>query len=63
MTSDEIYDAGYAIPMYDIVQSIRHWRFREEEWSLPWNAVPLREIPGVGFYVAKIEDVRAAAEK
>lgn len=60
MTSEEIYAAGYAIPMYDISKAIRHWRFREEEWTLAWNAVPITYIEGCKFQVAKVADVRAA---
>ncbi len=63
MTSAEIYDAGYAVSMYDIIASKRHWRFRDEEFTLPYNAVPMRSLEGVSFQVGKIEDVRAACQR
>jgi len=57
LRSSEIFDLGYAIPGYDIRENVRHWRYRDEEYTLPAGAVPLHDI-GVGFKVAKIEDVR-----
>jgi hypothetical protein len=61
MTSAEIFDAGYAIPGYDIRTDVRHWIYREERFDVPKEAVPLREIHGVQFKVARIDDVRKAA--
>ena len=58
LTTEEIYAKGYAIPLYDISTTCRRWRFREEEHELPLDAVPLFELPGVDFQVARIEDVR-----
>ena len=60
LTSEQIYAAGYALPCYDILAAKRHWRYREEEFTTEWNAVPLREIDGVPFSVGRIEDVRRA---
>ena len=59
--AEEIFNAGYAVPMYDIKHGVRHWRFRGEEFTLPARAVPLVEPIGIGFYVARIENVRKAA--
>ena len=62
MKTDEIYDAGYAIPMYNILLEFRYWRYRDEEYSIPSGAVwPTVKLPGVMFGVAPIEMVRKAA--
>jgi hypothetical protein len=63
LTSKEIYEGGYAIALYDIATDRKTWRFKEEEWSLPSNAVQLHNIPGMAVPVALVADVRAAAEK
>lgn len=63
MTSKELFDKGYAIPGYDIKNGIRHWRYREETYTLPWNAVPLVSLSGVRFHVAKIETVLQHSKK
>lgn len=63
MPSVEIYEAGYAVLLYDIAHDRRTWRFKEEEWRIPMNAVQLHNIPGVATPVALVEDVRAAAMK
>lgn len=52
---------GYAYSMYDISTDRQHFRFHEEEFTLKRGAVPMHEI-GLGFKVAKIEDVRRAVE-
>jgi len=61
MTSKQIFDAGYAIPAYDIALHVRTWRYREEEYRLPANAVFWQNVPWIDFHVARIEDVRDAA--
>jgi hypothetical protein len=63
MTSAEIFAAGYAVPLYNISERTRHWRYESEEFTLPAGAVVLRSIPGVGFKVGRIEDVRKAVEE
>lgn len=63
LLSVEIYEAGYAVLLYDISHDFRTWRFKEEEWRIPMNAVQLHNIPGVATPVALVSDVRAAAEK
>lgn len=61
MTSKEVHAAGYAIPAYNINNDVRSWRIGDERViDLPAGAVPLREIDGFKFKVAKIEDVLAA---
>lgn len=62
MKSADIFAAGYAVPLYDIRHNTRLWRYRDEEYTLPSGAVPLCDLPGLGFHVAKIEDVRSAHE-
>ncbi len=58
--TQEIFDAGYAIALYNIATDRRIWRYRDEEIELPSNAVLLHSLDGVSYSVAKIEDVRAA---
>ena len=60
MKSAEIFAAGYAVPMYDISHEVRLWRFRDEQFELSANAVPLLTVEGIPFQVAKIDAVRAA---
>lgn len=62
MKSKDIFDAGYAVPSYDMLGQYRFWRYRDEEFQLPANAVPLIEIDGLNFYVGRIDVVRKAAE-
>lgn len=63
LTSKDIFDMGYAVPSYNICEYTRYWRFREETFKLPANAVSLIDFPPWKCFVAKIEDVRAAADK
>ena len=60
--SEAIYAAGYAVPSYDILAYRRFWRYRDEEFNLPANAVYLYDI-GIGFDVGRIDDIRTAAHK
>ena len=60
LRSSEIFSLGYAVPLYDIVKEVRHWLYRDEQYTLPSGAVPLVDIPGVRFSVARIDDVRRA---
>ncbi len=60
MTSKEIFDKGYAIPSFSMENDLVRWRYRDEEFVLPLLAVQTEQLGGVGFSVAKIEDVRAA---
>lgn len=61
MKSEDIYALGYAYPMYDIILDKQHFRFHEEVFTLKRGEVPMYDI-GLGFKVAKIEDVRRAVE-
>ncbi len=61
MKSEDIYALGYAYPMYDISTDKQHFRFRTEEFTLKRGVVPMHDI-GLGFKVAKIEDIRRAVE-
>ena len=61
MTSKQIFDAGWAIPLYDLALNLRTWRYRDEEYRLPADAVYCQNVIGVWCNVARIEDVRAAA--
>lgn len=59
MTSKEIYDAGYAVPLYDIAVGVQHFQFREERFmNIPVGAIPMHDVPGVNFKLARIEDLR-----
>ena len=56
MTTQAIYDLGYALCLYAISADRRTWRFNEEEFVLPFDAVPVINL--LGFSAARIEDVR-----
>lgn len=62
LSSKEIYDAGYATPLYNISEKRTYWRYRDEEFVIPANSVTLVDVPWIAFRVAKIDDVRKAAE-
>ena len=55
---EDIYSAGFAMPMYDISTEKQHFRWREEEYTLRMGSVQMHPFAGVKFKVAKIEDVR-----
>jgi len=58
-----IFADGLAIPEFSVSNSHRYWRFNDEHFKLPFDAVPLNPI-SIGnseFNTARIEDVRAAA--
>ena len=61
MRSEEIYDLGYAIPGYDINNSVRLWRWRDQCCRLSCNAVQVLHLDGLDFEVAKWSDVKHAA--
>ena len=56
----DVYASGYALPFYDVRAGVRYWRYRDEEYTLAWNAVNLTHLPGYRYQVGRIEDVRAA---
>lgn len=62
LKSEDIFAQGYAIPTYDIDNGIQHWRFRSEEYTLPYASVPTWHLEGLSFEVAKIEQVRDYAK-
>jgi len=38
-SSQEIFDAGYAIPQYDISRVTRTWRHKEKIFTTPYDAL------------------------
>ena len=34
-SSQEVYDAGYAIPQYDISRIMRTWRYKDKTFTTP----------------------------
>ncbi len=60
--SEAIYAAGYAVPSYDVLAYRRFWRYRDEEFNLPANAVYLYDI-GIGFDVGRIEEIRRCSQQ
>ena len=60
MNTKEIFELGYAIPLYTTSSERRVWRFREQEFIVPANSVRLHHLPGVNFDVARVEEVRNA---
>lgn len=57
MTTDQIYAAGYAVPVFCMYG--RYWRHRERWRPLPSGAVPEHTLEGVPFPVARAADVWA----
>lgn len=55
LPSSHIFDAGYAIPSYDICTNEQIFRFRGDSYRVPARTVPLVDFKGVK--VARIEDV------
>lgn len=55
---DEMFSAGYAIPIFSREKELRRWRFRDEEFTLPFGAVPVFEYRG--WWAAGIDAVRTA---
>ena len=46
MTSEEIYDAGYAIPVYNVSRTERWWRYKDRVFATPVD-VKTKEIQGL----------------
>lgn len=57
--TEAMYAQGYALPLYSISADTRTWNYRDEEFTLPMDAVETFEIDG--FCVASIDDIRAYA--
>lgn len=55
-SSQELYDAGYAIPSYDISATHRTWVFRNERFTTPID-VKTVTLDGVPFPVLPKEQV------
>jgi hypothetical protein len=58
MTSQEIYDAGYAIPVYNISKTQRFWRYRDKVFSTPID-VKTKEIQGLKVLEEKHHDMQS----
>lgn len=63
MKSEDIFRAGYAIPLYDITSEHVTCRFWDEDIRIPRVYVNAHRIPGVNFDLFRIEDVRSVAIK
>lgn len=66
MTTAEIYAKGYAIPLYCISTHERIWRVPHAQSltiTLPAYAVPLHDLPGCKYSVAKWADVQRVARQ
>ena len=46
MNSQEIYDAGYAIPVYNVSKTQRFWRYKDNVFATPID-VETKEISGL----------------
>lgn len=55
-SSQELYDAGYAIPQYDISRTMRTWRFKDKTFTTPIDVKTLT-LDGVPFPVLTKEQV------
>ena len=62
MDSETLFNKGYAIPTYDPAAGVQHFVFRDERFTLPYGSVSMWHV-GQNFEVAKIEDIRHAAQK
>jgi hypothetical protein len=60
--SETLFDKGYAIPSYGIDKGIQRFVFRDERYAIPVWSVSMWHV-GENFEVAKIEEVRHAAQK
>ena len=47
-SSQEIFDAGYAIPQYDISRVKRTWRHKEKIFTTPYD-VPVETVMVNGY--------------
>ena len=55
-SSQELYDAGYALPQYDISRTMRTWRFKDKTFTTPIDVKTLT-LDGVPFPVLTKEQV------
>jgi hypothetical protein len=55
-SSQEVYEAGYAIPQYDISREKRTWRFKDKTFTTPIDVKTLT-LDGLPFHVLPMEKV------
>jgi len=55
-SSQEVYEAGYAIPQYDISRTMRTWRFKDKIFTTPIDVKTLT-LDGLPFPVLPMEKV------
>jgi hypothetical protein len=58
VTSQEIYEAGYAIPVYNISKTQRFWRYRDKVLKTPMD-VETKEIQGLKVLEEKYHDMQS----
>ena len=58
MTSQEIYEAGYALPIYNISRTERWWRYKDKVFSTPID-VDTKEIQGLKILEEKHYDMQS----
>ena len=58
-SSEAIFAAGYAMPLFAIATHVRVWRYRDEDYRT--LAVPTVQNHGPDIALARIEDVRERA--
>ena len=58
MTPQKIYEAGYAIAVYNISNTERWWRYKDKLFSTPMN-VETKEIQGLTVLEEKYHDLQS----
>ena len=58
-TSEEMFAAGYCLPLYDINTNLQCWKFRDETLKTIVGAIPIFRNENPDISLARIEDVRA----
>lgn len=59
-SSQELYDAGYAIPQYDISREKRTWKYKDKIFTTPIDVKTLT-LDGLPFPVLPMEKVDDSA--
>jgi len=59
-SSQELYDAGYALPQYDISRVKRTWKYKDTIFTTPIDVKTLT-LDGVPFPVLPMEKVDDSA--
>jgi len=57
-TSAEMFDAGYALPVFSIMRDSLSWKYREEEFRT-FPSCPTVQNHEPNLRLARIEDVKA----